>query len=163
MSYDHYFLFFNIRELFSPAQKYQLLVYHADAIFHDKEYRNAACKYSMALQQKKVLSKTSKVRTSTGGAASNIQAQVRFCTSLTQRRELWWRVCSTDSHLIWNNTIVVFQNLPSEIEVKYKIAECYTILKLEKDAIAVLDGIPSRQRTPKVNYCSYVAIKVNGI
>lgn len=66
-----------LRELFSPAQKYQLLVYHADAIFHDKEYRNAACKYSMALQQKKVLSKTSKVRTSTGGAASNIQAQVR--------------------------------------------------------------------------------------
>lgn len=64
------------RELFSPAQKYQLLVYHADAIFHDKEYRNAACKYSMALQQKKVLNKTSKVRTSTGGAAANIQAQV---------------------------------------------------------------------------------------
>lgn len=69
---------FDCRELFSPAQKYQLLVYHADAIFHDKEYRNAACKYSMALQQKKVLSKTSKVRTSTGGAASNIQAQVGF-------------------------------------------------------------------------------------
>ncbi|XP_074493185.1 anaphase-promoting complex subunit 7 isoform X3 [Sebastes fasciatus] len=71
----------------------------------------------MALQQKKVLSKTSKVRTSTGGAAANIQAQ----------------------------------SLPSEIEVKYKIAECYTILKLDKDAIAVLDGIPSRQRTPKIN------------
>lgn len=68
--------FLDSRELFSPAQKYQMLVYHADAIFHDKEYRNAACKYSMALQQKKVLSKTSKVRTSTGGAASNIQAQV---------------------------------------------------------------------------------------
>jgi anaphase-promoting complex subunit 7 len=51
-------------------------VYHADAIFHDKEYRNAACKYSMALQQKKVISKTSKVRTSTGGGASNVQAQV---------------------------------------------------------------------------------------
>ncbi|XP_074493182.1 anaphase-promoting complex subunit 7 isoform X1 [Sebastes fasciatus] len=107
----------NNPELLSPAQKYQLLVYHADAIFHDKEYRNAACKYSMALQQKKVLSKTSKVRTSTGGAAANIQAQ----------------------------------SLPSEIEVKYKIAECYTILKLDKDAIAVLDGIPSRQRTPKIN------------
>ncbi|TSO77754.1 Anaphase-promoting complex subunit 7 [Bagarius yarrelli] len=85
----------NNPELFSPAQKYQLLVYHADAIFHDKEYRNAACKYNMALQQKK--------------------------------------------------------NLPSEIEVKYKIAECYTILKLDKDAISVLDGIPSRQRTPKIN------------
>uniref|UniRef100_A0AAQ4QJD8 Anaphase promoting complex subunit 7 n=1 Tax=Gasterosteus aculeatus aculeatus TaxID=481459 RepID=A0AAQ4QJD8_GASAC len=70
----------NNPELFSPAQKYQLLVYHADAIFHDKEYRNAACKYSMALQQKKVLSKTSKVRTSTGGAASNLQAQVAACT-----------------------------------------------------------------------------------
>uniref|UniRef100_A0A8C9YI04 Anaphase promoting complex subunit 7 n=1 Tax=Sander lucioperca TaxID=283035 RepID=A0A8C9YI04_SANLU len=66
----------NNPELLSPTQKYQLLVYHADSIFHDKEYRNAACKYSMALQQKKVLSKTSKVRTSTGGAASNIQAQV---------------------------------------------------------------------------------------
>uniref|UniRef100_A0A672I9M6 Anaphase promoting complex subunit 7 n=1 Tax=Salarias fasciatus TaxID=181472 RepID=A0A672I9M6_SALFA len=108
----------NNPELFSPAQKYQLLVYHADAIFHDKEYRNAACKYSMALQQKKVLSKTSKVRTSTGGAAS-----------------------------LWLLTL----SLPSEIEVKYKIAECYTILKLDKDAIAVLDGIPSRQRTPKIN------------
>uniref|UniRef100_A0A672IB70 Anaphase promoting complex subunit 7 n=1 Tax=Salarias fasciatus TaxID=181472 RepID=A0A672IB70_SALFA len=102
----------NNPELFSPAQKYQLLVYHADAIFHDKEYRNAACKYSMALQQKKVLSKTSKVRT----------------TSFT-----------------------ISFSLPSEIEVKYKIAECYTILKLDKDAIAVLDGIPSRQRTPKIN------------
>uniref|UniRef100_A0A8C9TZ51 Anaphase promoting complex subunit 7 n=1 Tax=Scleropages formosus TaxID=113540 RepID=A0A8C9TZ51_SCLFO len=107
----------NNPELFSPAQKYQLLVYHADALFHDKEYRNAACKYSMALQQKKVLSKTSKVRPSTGGTASSLQAQ----------------------------------SLPSEIEVKYKIAECYTILKLDKDAISVLDGIPSRQRTPKVN------------
>uniref|UniRef100_A0A8C7WD36 Anaphase-promoting complex subunit 7 n=1 Tax=Oncorhynchus mykiss TaxID=8022 RepID=A0A8C7WD36_ONCMY len=107
----------NNPELFSPSQKYQLLVYHADAIFHDKEYRNAACKYNMALQQKKVLSKTSKVRPSTGGTASSIQSQ----------------------------------SLPSEIEVKYKIAECYTILKLDKDAIAVLDGIPSRQRTPKIN------------
>uniref|UniRef100_A0A8D3CQT0 Anaphase-promoting complex subunit 7 n=1 Tax=Scophthalmus maximus TaxID=52904 RepID=A0A8D3CQT0_SCOMX len=116
----------NNPELFSPAQKYQLLVYHADAIFHDKEYRNAACKYSMALQQKKVLSKTSKVRTSTGGAASNLQAQ----------------------------------SLPSEIEVKYKIAECYTILKLDKDAIAVLDGIPSRQRTPKVGCYSYRTFKL---
>lgn len=77
---------FNGRELFSPAQKYQLLVYHADAIFHDKEYRNAACKYSMALQQKKVLSKTSKVRTSTGGAASNIQAQVCLTISCNQKQ-----------------------------------------------------------------------------
>lgn len=107
----------NNPELFSPAQKYQLLVYHADAIFHDKEYRNAASKYNSALQQKKVLSKTSKVRPSTGGTTSSVQAQ----------------------------------SLPSEIEVKYKIAECYTNLKLDKDAIAVLDGIPSRQRTPKIN------------
>lgn len=139
------------RELFSPAQKYQLLVYHADAIFHDKEYRNAACKYSMALQQKKVLSKTSKVRTSTSGAAANIQAQVWGAGARRARVEgqlytvafwLW----------MWGNQIwvTVFQSLPSEIEVKYKIAECYTILKLDKDAIAVLEGIPSRQRTPKV-------------
>lgn len=68
-------LFF--RELFSPSQKYQLLVYNADAIFHDKEYRNAACKYNMALQQKKVISKTSKVRpSSTGGTTSALQPQV---------------------------------------------------------------------------------------
>lgn len=66
------------RELFSPAQKYQLLVYHADAIFHDKEYRNAACKYNMALQQKKVLSKTSKVRPSSTGGPSSVQTQVRY-------------------------------------------------------------------------------------
>ncbi|XP_077895310.1 anaphase-promoting complex subunit 7 isoform X3 [Ictidomys tridecemlineatus] len=69
----------------------------------------------MALQQKKALSKTSKVRPSTGNSASTPQSQC----------------------------------LPSEIEVKYKMAECYTMLKQDKDAIAILDGIPSRQRTPK--------------
>ncbi|KFO78948.1 Anaphase-promoting complex subunit 7, partial [Cuculus canorus] len=105
------------RELFSPSQKYQLLVYHADSLFHDKEYRNAVSKYTMALQQKKALSKTSKVRPSTGNATSTPQSQC----------------------------------LPSEIEVKYKMAECYTMLKQDKDAIAILDGIPSRQRTPKIN------------
>ncbi|MGH0161656.1 UNVERIFIED_CONTAM: hypothetical protein FKN15_041603 [Acipenser sinensis] len=111
------FCLFVSRELFSPSQKYQLLVYHADALFHDKEYRNAACKYTMALQQKKSLSKTSKVRPFPGSTTSSPQAQ----------------------------------SLPSEIEVRYKIAECYTILKLDKDAIAVLEGIPTRQRTPKIN------------
>uniref|UniRef100_A0A8C5VVQ1 Anaphase promoting complex subunit 7 n=1 Tax=Microcebus murinus TaxID=30608 RepID=A0A8C5VVQ1_MICMU len=98
----------NNPELFSPSQKYQLLVYHADSLFHDKEYRNA---------QKKALSKTSKVRPSTGNSASTPQSQC----------------------------------LPSETEVKYKTAECYTMLKQDKDAIAILDGIPSRQRTPKIN------------
>ncbi|KAB0404737.1 hypothetical protein E2I00_006911, partial [Balaenoptera physalus] len=98
------------------SNKYQLLVYHADSLFHDKEYRNAVSKYTMALQQKKALSKTSKVRPSTGNSASTPQSQC----------------------------------LPSEIEVKYKMAECYTMLKQDKDAIAILDGIPSRQRTPKV-------------
>ncbi|XP_064424254.1 anaphase-promoting complex subunit 7 isoform X2 [Latimeria chalumnae] len=71
----------------------------------------------MALQHKKALSKTSKVRPSTGSATSSPQTQC----------------------------------LPSEIEVKYKVAECYTILKQDKDAIAILVGIPSRQRTPKIN------------
>lgn len=63
-------------ELFSPSQKYQLLVYHADSLFHDKEYRNAVSKYTMALQQKKALSKTSKVRPSTGNSTSTPQSQV---------------------------------------------------------------------------------------
>lgn len=63
-------------ELFSPSQKYQLLVYHADSLFHDKEYRNAVSKYTMALQQKKALSKTSKVRPSTGNSTSTPQGQV---------------------------------------------------------------------------------------
>nr|XP_020012154.1 anaphase-promoting complex subunit 7-like [Castor canadensis] len=107
----------NNPELLSASQKYQLLVYHADSLFHDKEYRNAVSKYTMALQQKKALSKTSKVRPSTGNSASTPQSQC----------------------------------LPSEIEVKYKMAECYTMLKQDKDAIAILDGIPSRQRTPKVS------------
>uniref|UniRef100_A0A2K6DT43 Anaphase promoting complex subunit 7 n=1 Tax=Macaca nemestrina TaxID=9545 RepID=A0A2K6DT43_MACNE len=47
--------------------------------------------------------------------------------------------------------LLVYHCLPSEIEVKYKMAECYTMLKQDKDAIAILDGIPSRQRTPKIN------------
>lgn len=99
----------------------------------------------MALQQKKVLSKTSKVRTSTGGAASNLQAQVCLSVVVAVNLEGHWR-CGSPQLL----DLLFFQSLPSEIEVKYKIAECYTILKLDKDAIAVLDGIPSRQRTPKV-------------
>lgn len=69
-------VYISSRELFSPSQKYQLLVYHADSLFHDKEYRNAVSKYTMALQQKKALSKTSKVRPSTGNAASTPQSQV---------------------------------------------------------------------------------------
>uniref|UniRef100_A0ACB8G040 Anaphase promoting complex subunit 7 n=1 Tax=Sphaerodactylus townsendi TaxID=933632 RepID=A0ACB8G040_9SAUR len=68
----------NNPELFSPTQKYQLLVYHADSLFHDKEYRNAVSKYTMALQQKKALSKTSKVRPSTGNAASTPQSQINM-------------------------------------------------------------------------------------
>lgn len=53
-------------------------------------------------------------------------------------------------YVVYQLCVYHLQNLPSEIEVKYKIAECYTILKLDKDAISVLEGIPSRQRTPKV-------------
>ncbi|KAF3820655.1 hypothetical protein GH733_005200 [Mirounga leonina] len=68
----------NNPELFSPSQKYQLLVYHADSLFHDKEYRNAVSKYTMALQQKKALSKTSKVRPSTGNSASTPQSQINM-------------------------------------------------------------------------------------
>lgn len=44
--------------------------------------------------------------------------------------------------------------------MKYKIAECYTILKLDKDAISVLDGIPSRQRTPKVCFHTRASVSV---
>ena len=51
-------------------------MYHADSLFHDKDYRNAVSKFTMALQQKKALSKTSKVRPSTGNSASTPQSQV---------------------------------------------------------------------------------------
>ncbi|XP_072103970.1 anaphase-promoting complex subunit 7 isoform X2 [Mobula birostris] len=107
----------NNPEFFSPVQKYQLLVYHADSLFHDKEYRNAESKYKIALQQKKALTKTTKVRPAGGSAPSTPQTQC----------------------------------LPSEIEVKYKMAECYTMLRQERDAVAILDTIPTRQRTPKIN------------
>uniref|UniRef100_UPI00398E6540 anaphase-promoting complex subunit 7 isoform X1 n=2 Tax=Squalomorphii TaxID=118040 RepID=UPI00398E6540 len=118
----------NNPELFSPVQKYQLLVYHADSLFHDKEYRNAESKYKIALQQKKALSKTTKVRPAGGGTPSNPQTQ--GC----QQRARNLSEC-----------------LPSEIEVKYKMAECYTMLRQERDAVAILDTIPTRQRTPKIN------------
>lgn len=78
-------------ELFSPSQKYQLLVYHADSLFHDKEYRNAVSKYTMALQQKKALSKTSKVRPSTGNSTSTPQSQVIGNTKCDLVGEVWKR------------------------------------------------------------------------
>lgn len=94
-------LFLSFRELFSPSQKYQLLVYHADAIFHDKEYRNAACKYNMALQQKKVLSKTSKVRpSSTGGTTSAVQAQVSSTKPSSSPLHTFTMV-----HIHWNTMV----------------------------------------------------------
>jgi len=37
------------------------------------------------------------------------------------------------------------------------MAECYTMLKQDKDAIAILDGIPSRQRTPKVSFGTFLS------
>uniref|UniRef100_A0A4W3HGH9 Anaphase promoting complex subunit 7 n=1 Tax=Callorhinchus milii TaxID=7868 RepID=A0A4W3HGH9_CALMI len=118
----------NSPELFSPAQKYQLLVYHADSLFHDKEYRNAESKYKIALQQKKALSKTTKMRPAGGSTPSTPQTQ--GCQQRARK---------------------VSECLPSEIEVKYKMAECYTMLRQERDAVAILDTIPTRQRTPKIN------------
>ncbi|XP_043571632.1 anaphase-promoting complex subunit 7 isoform X3 [Chiloscyllium plagiosum] len=118
----------NNPELFSPVQKYQLLVYNADALFHDKEYRNAESKYKIALQQKKALSKTTKVRPAGGSTPSTPQTQ--GCQQRARK---------------------VSECLPSEIEVKYKMAECYTMLRQERDAVAILDTISTRQRTPKIN------------
>ncbi|ELT97952.1 hypothetical protein CAPTEDRAFT_184536 [Capitella teleta] len=40
---------------------------------------------------------------------------------------------------------------PIEAEVKYKLHECYCKMKQFRDAIAVLEGINTRQRTSKIN------------
>ncbi|XP_061432080.1 LOW QUALITY PROTEIN: anaphase-promoting complex subunit 7 [Lethenteron reissneri] len=106
----------NNPELLSPGAHYQLLVYHADALHAEREFRKAEATYRQALQQKKFLGKCVRVRSGAGAAAPPPP-----------------------------------QGLPSELEVKYKLADCYMNLRQDKDAIAVLDTVPAKQRTPKIN------------
>ncbi|XP_031554004.1 anaphase-promoting complex subunit 7-like [Actinia tenebrosa] len=43
------------------------------------------------------------------------------------------------------------QGLILEVEVKYKVYQCYTCLKEHKEALAILEGVSQKQRTPKIN------------
>lgn len=81
----------------------------------------------------------------------NLHAPDIFQPSINIYEETLLKVSYLIKPTLYLNFSVLFQCLPSEIEVKYKMAECYTMLKQDKDAIAILDGIPSRQRTPKVS------------
>ncbi|XP_077996045.1 anaphase-promoting complex subunit 7-like [Glandiceps talaboti] len=42
-------------------------------------------------------------------------------------------------------------DLPNEVDVKYRIHECHCRLKRLKEAVGVLESIPAKHRTPKVN------------
>ncbi|KAK3737533.1 hypothetical protein QZH41_010626, partial [Actinostola sp. cb2023] len=41
--------------------------------------------------------------------------------------------------------------LTPEVEVKYKMYQCYSFLKEHKEALAILEGVSQKQRTPKIN------------
>ncbi|XP_070572262.1 anaphase-promoting complex subunit 7-like [Ptychodera flava] len=49
------------------------------------------------------------------------------------------------------STVTSEQDLPQEVDVKYRIHECHCHLKQLKEAVGVLESIPGKQKTPKVN------------
>ncbi|KAJ7377277.1 Anaphase promoting complex subunit 7 [Desmophyllum pertusum] len=95
-------------ELSNMVNKYQLLVYLADSLFDDEQYKRAEQFYTRAIQLKKIIIKH---KPKTGPPLG----------------------------------------LLSEIEVKYKMSQCYVHLKEYREATAILEGISQKQRSLKIN------------
>ncbi|XP_041455761.1 anaphase-promoting complex subunit 7-like [Lytechinus variegatus] len=101
-------------ELLTAAERYQLLVYYADALYEEQEYKRAEGMYRKALQLKKMINKS----------------KVKGQTQSSQQSD---------------------DNLPSELDVRFRIYQCHNSLKNHREALAVLESIPAKMREPKVN------------
>ncbi|PFX25631.1 Anaphase-promoting complex subunit 7 [Stylophora pistillata] len=95
-------------DLSHMVNKYQLLVYLADSLFDDEQYKRAEQFYTRALQLKKTI----------------IKHKPKASPPL---------------------------GLLSEVEVKYKMSQCYLHLKEHREATTILEGISQKQRSPKIN------------
>eukprot|EP00057_Strongylocentrotus_purpuratus_P020879 XP_011675353.1 PREDICTED: anaphase-promoting complex subunit 7 [Strongylocentrotus purpuratus] len=101
-------------ELLTVAERYQLLVFYADALYEEQECKRAEGMYRKALQLKKMINKS----------------KVKGQTQTSQQPD---------------------DNLPSELDVRFRIYQCHNILKNHREALAVLESIPAKMREPKVN------------
>lgn len=95
-------------ELSNMVNKYQLLVYLADSLFDDEQYKRAEQFYTRAIQLKKII----------------IKHKPKTSPPL---------------------------GLLSEVEVKYKMSQCYLHLKEYREATTILEGISQKQRSLKIN------------
>lgn len=102
------------RSLLTPEQYFLLLVYNANSLFHQQQYRKADLTYREALIARKALSKT-KPSTVLAHNFENMTDQFPDC------------------------------------EIRYKVALCLDMEKKNTEAISMLQSIPVKQRTMKVN------------
>lgn len=98
------------RSLLSPEQYFLVLIYNANSLFQQQQYRKADLTYREALSARKGLAKS--------GSANK-----------------------------YENTIDQY----TDCEIKYKSALCLDMEKKSKEAITMLQSIPAKQRTMKVN------------
>lgn len=90
------------------VNKHQLLVFFADCLFDDEQYKRAENVYTRAIQLRKTI----------------IKHKPKACQPL---------------------------GLLSEVEVKYKLSQCYLLLKDFREATTTLEGISQKQRSLKIN------------
>ncbi|XP_058814879.1 anaphase-promoting complex subunit 7 [Topomyia yanbarensis] len=102
----------NNRVILTPQQHFCTLVYYAESLFHEHQYREAEGIFKQALQAKRILPKS-----------------------------------KSPVHKLSENNLDIF----SEVEIKFKTAMCLIEIKRFRDAIATLQSLSIKQRTPKVN------------
>lgn len=102
------------RSLLTPEQYFLTLVYHANSLFQQHQYRKADLTFREALLARKQLAK------------------------------------SKSSTVVTNNYENLINQFP-DYEIRYKSAMCLEKEKKNTEAITMLQSIPTKQRTLKIN------------
>ncbi|XP_055548576.1 anaphase-promoting complex subunit 7 isoform X1 [Wyeomyia smithii] len=102
----------NNRGILTPQEYFCVLIYYAESLFHEHQYREAEGIFKQALQARRILPKPKSLGNKTEGNCSDVF---------------------------------------SEVEIKFKTAKCMIEIKRFRDAIATLQSLSIKQRTPKIN------------
>lgn len=97
---------------------------------HNEELLTPTIKYQMLSFQGEALYETGEYR----------RAEVVLVKALQMRKMI---------HKVKGKTQAL--DIPTEVEVKYMLHLCYCLLQQHKEALSVLEGVSSKQRTAKIN------------
>lgn len=126
------------RSALTTEQYFLTLVYYANSLYYERLYRRAEEIYRLALQAKKStikLKSTYDTASCTTGASGGGGVQTITVAALDQF---------------------------SDIEIRYKMALCLEAIRQIPEAVTVLQVIPVKQRSPKVNMLLAKLIQHNG-